>query len=143
MKVRVKKLTEHAIIPKYANPGDAAMDLYATDFGESEDGVYVEYGTGLAFEIPEGHVGLLFPRSSVSKTPLVLANSVGVIDSGYRGEVALRFKRIYNDKEHLEYGVGDRIGQIMIIPIPQIELEVVEELSDTERGTGGFGSSGN
>lgn len=143
MKIKVKKLVSHAIIPEYANPGDAGMDLYATDYGESEDGLYLEYGTGLAFEIPKGYVGLIFPRSSISKTPLSLANSVGIIDSGYRGEISFRFKRIIEDREHLEYQAGDRIGQLMVIPIPRLELEeTTNDLSETVRGIGGYGSSG-
>ena len=96
MKVKIKKLHPDAVIPSYAKPGDAGMDLTAiskrVETGSDENGEYIEYGTGLAIEIPEGHVGLVFPRSSVSKKDLFLANAVGVIDSGYRGEVKLRFK---------------------------------------------------
>lgn len=141
-KLKIKKLTEHAVIPKYAKKGDAAMDLYAVDGAYNPDSDFVEYGTGLSLEIEPGYVGLLFPRSSISKTPLLQANSVGVIDSGYRGEVCVRFKRLRDDVQHLEYQAGDRIGQLMIIPYPEIEIEETDELSDSERGTGGFGSSG-
>jgi dUTP pyrophosphatase len=101
----------------------------------------VVYGTGLALEIPEGYVGLIFPRSSISKTSLSLANCVGVIDSGYRGEILLKFRTDANNKTG-HYTIGDRIGQLLIIPYPQIEFEEVLELSDTIRSGGGFGSSG-
>ena len=107
----------------------------------------VVYGTGLAFEIPEGYVGLLFPRSSNAKKDLLLSNSVGVLDSGYRGEVTFKFKpcEVFEKPDLTypeKYEVGDRIGQLIIIPYPHIEFEVVEELSDTDRGAGGYGSTG-
>tara|TARA_B100000674_G_scaffold481604_1_gene482627 strand:- start:311 stop:721 length:411 start_codon:yes stop_codon:yes gene_type:complete len=135
MKVKIKKVREKAIIPKYAKPGDAGIDLTAAD--RSVKGIWITYYTGLAVEIPTGYVGLLFPRSSVYKTEQRLANSVGVIDSGYRGEIMMKFNRSMK-----EYQVGDRIGQLIIMPYPQIEFEEVEQLSETNRGTGGFGSTG-
>ena len=144
MKIRIKKLNEHAVIPKYATPGDAGMDLTAVSKRIDEHDNVV-YGTGLAFEIPEGHVGLLFPRSSNSKKDLLLSNSVGILDSGYRGEVIFKFKPSDCNIEIDEldtYQVGDRIGQIIILPYPQIEFELIDELSDTQRGSGGFGSTG-
>ncbi len=140
IEVKVKRLVSHAELPTVARPGDAGMDLVAVDCYHNHDYDYVEYGTGLAVEIPEGHVGLLFPRSSISKTPHLLCNSVGVIDSGYRGEVKLRFK-ILSDKESLEYSVGDKVGQLVVIPYPKVILTEVEELSTTDRGVGGFGST--
>jgi len=139
MKVKVMKLDAGAIIPKYAKAGDAGMDLYAVTESFDEHGNYV-YGTGLAMEIPEGHVGLIFPRSSISKTAHSLRNAVGVIDSGYRGEIMLKFD--INTLNSPVYKVGDRIAQIIILPYPQVEFEEAWELSKTERGTGGFGSSG-
>jgi dUTP pyrophosphatase len=93
-------------------------------------------------EIPDGYVGLVFPRSSVSKTNLSLRNSVGVIDSNYRGEIMLKFLDLEEMDDLLWYLPGNKIGQIMIIERPQIELEEVEELSETDRGGGGFGSTG-
>ena len=135
MKVKIKKTREKAVIPKYAKPGDAGIDLTAVD--RKVEGNWNTYYTGLAMEIPEGYVGLLFPRSSVYKTEQRLANSVGVIDSGYRGEIMMKFNRSMK-----EYKIGDRIGQIIILPYPQIEFEEVEELSETNRGSGGFGSTG-
>lgn len=142
MKVKIKKICKEAVIPKYAKEGDAGMDITATSKTYDKYG-NVSYGTGLAFEIPEGHVGLLFPRSSNSKQDLILANSVGIIDSGYRAEVFFKFKptvEIGYNFDH--YDVGDRIGQIIIMPYPKIEFEEVNELSETDRGSGGFGSTG-
>ena len=148
MQVRIKKLSEDAVIPHYAKPGDAGMDLTAVSMAYDENGCVV-YGTGLAFEIPEGYVGLVFPRSSNAKKDLILSNSVGVIDSGYRGEVLFKFRtamefdiggRLRIDKKI--YKVGERIGQIVIIPYPHIEFVEADELSKTERGDGGFGHTG-
>ena len=137
MKVRIKKLSENAVIPTYAKDGDAGMDLVITSIITRYEGD-ITYGFGIALEIPKGFVGLVFPRSSIRKTDLILSNSVGVIDSGYRGEIQATFKRsgVY------VYEVGDRGAQIMIIPHPPIEFEEADELSDTERGEGGFGSTG-
>lgn len=147
MKVKIKKLHRNAVIPKYAKPGDAGLDLVAIDLNAND--LYMEYRTGLAIEIPEGFIGLIFPRSSISNTAHILANSVGVIDSGYRGEIKIRFKL---DNEILKsygsismhevlYKKGDKVAQLIIVPYPSIELEEVEELSSTERGDGGFGST--
>ena len=143
MNVKIKRLDSNAKIPTYANPGDAGMDIYATSMKFTED--YIEYGTGLSFEVPEGYVMLIFPRSSISNKDLVLTNSVGVLDSGYRGELRFRFKKLREPgKLRMDlYNPGDKIGQIMIIPYPTIEFEEVESLSDSVRGVGGFGSSGN
>lgn len=165
MKVKFKKLHKDAVTPSYSKKGDAGLDLVATSMSFDNDGNIV-YGTGLAFEIPEGYVGLLFPRSSNAKTNLYLTNSVGVLDSGYRGEVMFKYKAVHNVTSYLKwfwrnkimkkknaytrvhtlasnpYIVGDRIGQIIIIPYPQIEFEEVEELTKTERGDGSYGSTG-
>lgn len=168
LEVKIKKLHKDAVIPTYAKDGDAGMDLTAVSC-EYDDNGNICYGTGLAFEIPVGYVGLIFPRSSISKKDLALSNSVGVIDSGYRGEVSFKFKPMQlfadytvkdeddfkatsdfiatpnmgiNDNLAFEgYKSGDRIGQIIILPFPQVSFVEVDELSDTERGTGGFGSS--
>jgi len=142
MKVRIKKLNESAVIPSYAKSGDAGMDLVATSI-ISNTSTQITYGIGLALEIPCGFVGLICPRSSVRKTRLMLSNCVGVVDSGYRGELQATFNKINNDSiSENDYNVGDRIAQIMIIPHPEIEFEETNELSDTERGEGGFGSTG-
>lgn len=165
VKVRIKKIHEDAVIPHYAKPGDAGLDLTSTSrtvISKPEGDDYIEYGTGLAVEIPKGYVGLVFPRSSISKMDLYLANAVGVIDSGYRGEIKLRFKPelfhdgyVSEDKETVTYklidgseawlnvyAIGDKVGQLVIIPYPQVEFEEVTELSDSSRGDGGFGSTG-
>jgi len=137
MKVKIKKLHEDAVIPGYAKDGDAGMDLTAVDV-ESDGGV-ITYKTGLAVEIPRWHVGLLFPRSSVYKTGQSLTNCVGVIDSGYRGEIMLKFTLSPYQRE---YEIGDRVGQLIIMPYPKVEFEEVEELTETSRGKGGYGSTG-
>lgn len=148
MIVKIKKLSELAVIPSYGKPGDAGMDLTCTSVELDANGNYV-YRTGLAIEIPKGFVGLLFPRSSNANKSLMLTNSVGVADSGYRGEIMFKYKPNYQffltevDKRHDKiYNVGDRVGQLIIMPHPTIEWEVVEELSDSDRGTGGYGSTG-
>jgi dUTP pyrophosphatase len=140
MKVRIKKLNENAVIPSYAKDGDAGMDLIATSI-IGEEPFQITYGLGIALEIPKGFVGLVFPRSSIRKTDLSLTNCVGVIDSGYRGELQATFRK-HKGVASKTYEVGDRVAQIMIIPHPPIEFDVVAELSDSERGEGGFGSTG-
>jgi len=145
MKIKIKKLNPNAIIPAYAKTGDAGMDLVATSI-LSNTTFDITCGMGIALEIPEGFVGLIFPRSSIRKTDLALTNCVGVIDSGYRGELQATFKKVYGKNDvridETDYKVGDRIAQIIILPYPQIEFTEVEELSNTERGDGGFGSTG-
>lgn len=137
MKVKIKKLNDSAVIPVKAHPTDAGMDLVATSRTIKDN--IVTYGTGLAFEIPKGYVGLVFPRSSIYKTNMDLCNSVGVIDSGYRNEVLAKF---YLGEVSALYNIGDRIAQMIIMPYPEIEFEESEELSSSDRGEGGFGSSG-
>jgi len=142
LRVKVKKTHPDAVIPSYAKDGDAGMDLIATEI-ISETSNQITYGTGLSLEIPEGFVGLIFPRSSVRKYDLALSNCVGVVDSGYRGEIQATFNKTNHHKIRVDdYKVGERIMQLMIIPYPAIEFEEVNELSDTERGEGGFGSTG-
>ena len=137
MKVKIKKLHQDAVIPSYAKDGDAGMDLTAIDVSASSG--HITYHTGLAIEIPRWHVGLLFPRSSVYKTGQSLSNCVGVIDSGYRGEIMMKFTLSPTGQE---YNIGDRVGQLIVMPYPKIEFEEGKELSDSQRGDGGFGSSG-
>ena len=137
MYVAFKKLDDKAKIPNYANEGDAGLDLTAVSLAMEEG--YWEYGTGLSMEIPKGFVGLLFPRSSISKKDQFLRNSVGVIDSGYRGEIKVRMSVPALGGS---YGIGEKIGQLIIMEIPMLKVIEVEELDDSERGAGGFGSSG-
>lgn len=152
MIVKFKKLHPEAVIPSYAKPGDAGLDLTAASVdlvADERDVSYIEYGTGLAVEIPRGYVGFVFPRSSISGKDQILTNSVGVIDSGYRGEIKARFKpdvfayTSQQDGFDLKlYQPGERILQLVILPYPTIEPTETEELSDTERGAGGYGSTG-
>lgn len=141
MKIKIKKLQENAVIPKYAKNGDAGLDLTAIDIIENTT-FQVTYDLGISVEIPEGFVGLVFPRSSIRNKELILSNSVGVIDSGYRGNIQATFIKT-NGLDSNKYYVNERVAQLLIIPYPQIEFEEVEELSETERGAGGYGSSGN
>lgn len=137
--INIKKINELAIIPKYAHSTDAGMDLVAVSMNETDK--YIEYDTGIALEIPKGYVGLVFPRSSVSKLDLVQANSVGVIDSSYRNSIKVRFKKL-KDNGVCVYVPGERIAQLIILPYPMIGFNEVEKLSDSDRGLGGFGSTG-
>lgn len=140
MILKFKKLHPKAITPCYAKQGDAGLDFYATEIFSMAP-FQAAYGTGIAVEIPQGYVGLMFPRSSIFKYALSLSNSVGVIDSGYRGEV----KFIFNKTEvsnYPEYKVGDKIGQLVVVPIPSLTPVEVVYLSVSDRGDGGFGSSG-
>ena len=154
MEIKIKKLTENAVIPFKAHPTDAGFDLTATSCTIDETGSMV-YGTGIAVEIPEGYVGLVFPRSSICKKDMMLTNSVGVIDSFFIGEIKVKFKPTnsfnYYDGDIIAespvacnniYGIGERIAQLIIMPIPKIEFVEADELSDSDRGEGGFGSSG-
>lgn len=163
MEVRIKKLCENAVIPSYAHASDAGMDLTATSMKRDEDGNVV-YGTGIAIEIPKGYVGLVFPRSSNSKKTLWLTNSVGVIDSGYRGEITFKFRpsiamlpRLWTRiKLRLAghngtmvqyaspaiYKIGDRIGQIIILPYPAVKFIESDFLYPSDRGECGNGSTG-
>lgn len=174
MKVKIKKQNQKATIPQYAKPGDVGMDLTAVTLEISKDGI-LTYDTGLCFEIPDGHYGMIALRSSNYKTDLMLTNHIGIIDSQYRGTVSFKFcltqplVDIAVDQDHYleelekgkllfypsEYGlhwgiphvadvykIGDRIGQLIIMPYPTIEFEEAEELTETERGSGGYGSTG-
>ena len=140
LEIKVKKLSDNAVIPSYAKDGDAGMDLTITKEIENTS-FSVSYGFGIAIEIPRGYVGLIFPRSSVRNQDLILSNCVGVIDSGYRGEIQATFKKT-NGLDSIKYKVGERGAQIIILPYPQIKFVESENLSETVRGVGGFGSSG-
>lgn len=142
IKVKFKKLHPNAVTPKYSKEGDAGMDLTATSKEKVANGIVI-YKTGIAIEIPWGYVGLIFPRSSISNFQLTLTNCVGVIDSGYRGEIMGKFRNTdWTNEDNSTYDIGDRIMQIIIIPYPEIEFIESETLSETERGEGGFGHSG-
>ncbi len=147
MDVRIKRLHSKAVIPQYAREGDAGLDLTAVSRSFDEHGNVV-YGTGLAFEIPRGYYGQIQPRSSLTKRDLQMLNTPGVIDSGYRGEVLVKFRPVarFDQTEGFCFGtrlynVGDRIAQMIILPYPHIDFVEVDELSETERGNEGYGSS--
>jgi dUTP pyrophosphatase len=137
MRIKIKKLHPDAVLPKYAKQGDAGMDLTAVS-REYIDSNHFKYNFGLAIEIPEGFVGFIFPRSSCYKQWQIMSNCVGVVDSGYRGEVSAVMIGTTDNSYH----VGDRVAQLIVMPIPYVQFDEVDELSDTERGSGGYGSTG-
>ena len=142
MKLKVKKLHANAQLPVYGSEGAGCFDLHCCNFqgADLHPGEVTKVPTGLAFEIPEGHCMLLFSRSGHGAKGIRLANSVGVIDSDYRGDVGIL---MFNDgKEVKSIAPGERVAQAMIIPVPSCSFEEVDELSDTVRGEGGFGSTG-
>lgn len=133
-----------AVKPKYAKSGDAGLDLVAYNWFYDDTYDFLVYDTGITVEIPVGYFGLLVPNSRIAKRPLLMANSPGIIDSGYRGTLKFIFKD-FEDRRRIQnrFLVGDTIGQLIILQYPQIELEETDNLSQTERGTGGFGSTEN
>ena len=143
MKITFKKLTKSATAPTKAHSTDAGFDLCATSFSVDDNGLLV-YGTGIAVDIPEGYVGKLYPRSSIAKYGLALTNGVGVIDAGYHGEILMKFRPTESVREGLEsvYQIGDRIGQLVIEKLPDVEMVETEYLGESERGVGGYGSTG-
>lgn len=142
MDVKIKLLNEKAKVPTYATDGSGAFDFYLPeDFTMDNFVESKKIPLGIAMEVPKGHVLILALRSSMgSKTSLRLSNSIGIIDSDYRGEICVLFDNIGADVFLLES--GDRIAQGFILPVPRAEFKVVDELSDTARGVGGFGSTG-
>ena len=144
LKLRFKKFLPNAQMPLRATDGAAGYDLFAaTEEVKSEiTGPMVEYNTGVGVKIPEGYVGIIAPRSSVAtKTTLMLANSVGIIDSDYTGEISFKFRQV-NPAFAKKYKVGERIGQLLVVPVMELELEEVDELPETKRGSGSYGSTG-
>lgn len=145
MQLKVKKLHPAAIVPQYATEGAACFDLHAVspDDWAIYPSVPSTVRTGLSFEIPQGYVMLIFSRSGHGfKHDTRLANCVGVIDSDYRGEVMVRLSRDSSQAQPLALKEGDRIAQAMVVPYPRVEFVEADQLSNTERGTGGFGSTG-
>jgi dUTP pyrophosphatase len=140
--LRFLRLDPRAELPARAHPGDAGLDLRALEAVRLEPGARASVGTGLAVEIPEGHAGLVLPRSGLAaRHGVTLVNSPGLIDAGYRGE--LRVLLLNTDRElACELAGGDRIAQLMIIAVQAPPITEVRELSPTARGEGGFGSSG-
>lgn len=145
MTLKFKKLSDKAVMPVRAHKSDAGLDLTATSITTviNECGqLMLVYHTDLAVEIPEGHVGLLFPRSSIYKKSLQQTNCVGVIDAGYRGELQVVFKAT-TDCVPAIYKEGERFAQLVIVPIPSVDIEEATELSASDRDENGFGSTGN
>jgi dUTP pyrophosphatase len=142
MQLRVARLSDDARLPSRAHAGDAGLDLYASEEATLEPGERASIGTGVAVEIPDGHAGLVLPRSGLAaRHGIALVNAPGLIDSGYRGE--LRVLLLNTDRaEAFEIEPGERIAQLVISPVADAEPVEVEELSPSARGGGGFGSSG-
>lgn len=144
MQIKVKRLSEASVIPSKSHITDAGFDLTCTDITTelNECGqLILVYHTGIAIEIPDGYFGLLVPRSSVFKKSLTLTNCAGVVDSGYRGEVLAKF-RSTTDVVPSVYKVGERFAQLLILPVPEVTFEEAFELSDSDRGEDGYGSTG-
>ena len=137
IKVKVKKLSKTAVMPRRMHANDAGFDLTSASCQVDKEHHLAEvHGTGLAFEIPEGYAMFIFPRSSAYKNQALMSNCVGVIDSNYRGEVHVIFSK------PTDYIVGDRIAQAVILPYPEVVYEEVDELSESNRGANGLGSTG-
>ena len=145
MNVRIKKLSEKATVPTYGTPYAAGADLYACidEAIAIKPGETKMVGTGIAMEIPEGFVGLVFARSGLAcKKGLAPANKVGVIDSDYRGEIKVALHNHNGEGDALLVEAGERIAQISIVPYLKAEFELTDELEETDRGDKGFGSTG-
>ena len=156
MKIRVKKLHEDAVLPKRANMSDAGYDIVAIDDGTVDDAGFVQYRTGISICPDAGYHVEIFPRSSISKYNLSLANSIGLVDNGYRGEILVRFKPtmaivknaisvdpyIIYPRETKIYKKGDKIAQLVVRKTEDAEFMIVDELDASDRGGGGFGSTG-
>ena len=151
----LKKLDPSAVVPSRAKEGDAGFDLVAIDDGVVDSEGFIQYRTGLSIDPPQGYHTEIWPRSSISKYDLVLANSIGLVDNGYRGELLVRFKptlRFAQTKEGeiyvilpkpvKKYKKGDKIAQLVITETVESSFTEMQELTASARGSGGFGSSG-
>lgn len=139
--MKIKLLSDKAMIPYRGSEEAAGYDLYSTDSTDINPGECKLISTGIAMQLPNGYFGAIFPRSGTAvKRGLRLANCVGVIDSDYRGEVKVP---LYNDSQEIQtVEQGERIAQLIILPYATVSFEVVDELTDTIRGNGGFNSTG-
>lgn len=135
------KVLDKNCIPKKAHSIDAGFDVKARTEFVIPPKETVMIPTGVCVEIPVGMVGLLFPRSSISKTPLRMCNSVGVIDSGFTGEIKVPFQNTHHNLM-VRVNQYDKIAQLVIVPLADVSIEIVDELEESERGNGGFGSTG-
>ena len=141
MKIRAKKLSENAVLPIYGTPFSAGADLYAAEGVTVAPGATVLVHTGIAMEIPEGFGGFVYARSGLAtKRGLAPANKVGVIDSDYRGQVMVSLHNHTEQPQTVE--PGERVAQMVFAPVYQAQFCEVDALQETERGTGGFGSTG-
>jgi dUTP diphosphatase len=142
MELRFTKLRPQGELPHAQHPGDAGLDLRAAVDAVVEPLARVMVATGVAVEIPDGHAGLVLPRSGLaSRQGLTLANAPGLIDAGYRGEVIVSLVNL-DPTEPVRIAVGDRIAQLVVVNVPSVEAVLVEKLSSSERGVDGFGSTG-
>lgn len=144
LNIKIKRLSENAVVPRYARPGDAGMDLVATEeVYVPASGKPVLVPTGLAIELPEGYAALVIPRSGLAaKDAITVVNSPGLIDSGYRGEIKVILQRTYSEGFDYRIDPGTRIAQLLILPHPVISFVESDELGDSDRGERGFGSTG-
>ena len=142
MELRVIKLKDNAVLPTRGHPGDAGLDLYSTEIAHLGPGERWSVGTGIALEVPEGHAGLVLPRSGLAREHgIALVNAPGLIDAGYRGEVRVLLLNT-DPAETVRIEAGARIAQLVLTPVAIAAPVEVTELSDSARGDGGFGSSG-
>lgn len=145
MELKIKKLSDKAIMPIRAHNSDAGLDLTTTSITSeiNECGQFIlVYHSDIAVEIPDGYVGLLFPRSSIAKKSIQFTNAVGVIDSGYRGEIMAKVRNTSGDSIPAVYKVGEKFAQLVIVPyVSDITISEVSELQESDRGTDGYGSS--
>lgn len=143
MELKFKKLNEKAVLPTRSHSTDAGLDLTTYGFTQEVDAsgkLVLVYHTGLAVEIPEGHMGLIFMRSSVANKSLTLTNAVGIIDRFFSGEITLKFK-VTTDSIPTVYQEGERIGQLVVVPYPQFDPVFVDEIAEGPRGEKCYGSS--
>lgn len=138
--MKVKLVNEYAQLPTRGSKDAAGLDVYCPFHIKVPADSQKKIPLGIAVEIPKGHMGLLVPRSSMSKTPLRCANSIGIIDADYRGELSVAYENI-SCSDYMIFR-GDRIAQLIIVPIAIVDVEEAQTLSETERGDGGYGSTG-
>ncbi len=139
MEIKIKKLKPEAIYPSYAHPGDAGLDLFSAEEKLIKSGTRLAINTGLVLAVPDGFVGLVWDKSGLALKK-GLTCLAGVLDSGYRGELLVVILNTSNEDVKIE--VGQKIAQLLIQPIQTVKINPVDELEDTTRGTGGFGSTG-
>lgn len=141
MRIPLRQLDPELPIPRHARPGDAGVDLHAREAADLAPGERRAIPTGVAVAVPEGYVGLIAPRSGLAiRSGLSIVNTPGILDSGYRGEIAVILINL--GSESVKISRGDRIAQLVVVPFTSVEFEVVDQLEDTDRGAGGFGSTG-